>query len=350
MANLKHHNTDGTGKHPSQRLWQDLIAEFVEFGGLATNVRCQPCQHGLGLFPIDTLKPVCIRVPPALLIDTSKLTIRNGYPELLPEDSVARHHRQWFNRYQKYFGWTPETCQKIDTFERSLRQIPKSSRHILQTMGLLNLEHRHAESWNEIIFKQYLRTRSLLYRGQRVLMPIADLINHSPLANPYSTTLGVQVQGVFSNEVLVRYNETDPLRRFFDYGFANPEPMAYSYPLVVAMDRKERQQAMPPIVQKDSKSNDRIIDHEHHQQMQPGQRVEAISLHQDLAGPAHGTWRYSSGDFEDLYNDVRLMNQHHLQNLLESLSQWHHPFATSLREAIRFQIDALDRRIRVFVH
>ena len=357
MSSVNHNNTNGLVNSPSEPLWRDMIAEFANFGGLATNVKCQSCQHGLGLFSVNPSKPVCISVPPALLVDASRLTIQNGYPELLPDATVNEDYRQWFNNYQKYFGWTTETYRTINAFELGLTQLPKPSLCILKKMGLLNLEHRHAGDWTDVIFKQYLRTRCLQYRGQRVLMPIADLINHSPYAEPYNTSWGVRVQGLFANEVLVRYNETDPLQRFFYYGFVSAEPMAHSYPSVIAMNRDERRLAMSPMVRTATKPLVTRIDRQSYQPAPVNQRIEAVALHQFPTVPTsrhdayqnNQRWHHSNADLEDLYCDVRLINQYYLHELLESLEECQDYFYTTLREAIRLQLYALEQRIRVFV-
>jgi len=353
---MNHNNSNGAAGHPSESLWREMIAEFAGFGGLALNVKCQSCQHGLGLFPVNPSKPVCVSVPPALLVDANRLTIQRGYPELLPDERFTEDYRQWFNNYQKYFGWTTETRQIINAFEYGLTQLPETSLYMLKTMGLLNLEHRHAGDWTDVLFRQYLRSRCLQYRGQPVLMPIADLINHSPYAKPYDTTLGVRVQGVFANEVLVRYNETDPLQRFFYYGFASPEPMAHSYPSVIAMDRDERRIAMAPMLQTVTKPSKTRADCQSYQRP-ANQRIEAVALHRLPGVPtsrhdAHQDnqrWLYSNADLEDLYRDVRLINRCYLQALLESLGECHDNVYSTLREAILLQLCALEQRIRVFV-
>ena len=56
-----------------------------------------------------------------------------------------------------------------------------------------------------------------------------DLLNHTPSANAYDMSgNGIAVGGMYDSEVLVKYSVTDPIRRFFGYGFNATEPMGFS--------------------------------------------------------------------------------------------------------------------------
>ena len=57
-----------------------------------------------------------------------------------------------------------------------------------------------------------------------------ELVNHDPLSNGYDVENDISIDGVFSEEVLVRYSLRDPLGIFLSYGFASPEPIAFSLP------------------------------------------------------------------------------------------------------------------------
>ena len=63
-------------------------------------------------------------------------------------------------------------------------------------------------------------------------MPMIELLNHSPSAKAYDMSGdGIAVGGLHDGEILVKYSNSDPLRRLIAYGFNAPESMAFSLSL-----------------------------------------------------------------------------------------------------------------------
>ena len=325
--------------------WSKLVAEFNALGGKVKNVLCRRCPHGQGLFVIDPSKQVEIDIPEKLLVQSEHVALLDGYPCIVGDVELPDGYIGWFHSYQKQFGWTEQTRASLDKFERGLTQLPVQSLRMLESMGLLNLEHRHQGPWQDVIFRQYVHTRSLLYYGRRVIIPIADMVNHHPLARPYQIFSGVRIQGLFHDEVLTCYNESDPLGRFFKRGFPSAEPRAYRYPAALPIDRDQRRAHIPPEhhgyrISASAMTQERA-DHAKHK------RIEAVAL-------AHGhnsSHRHYSGcDLNELYDDVHRINHYQLCQLFDSLSGFQSPCAKGLRQAIIYQLKALDRCVRVIVY
>ena len=329
----------------SQDPWAALAGEFQSLGGTAENVRCQPCEQGVGLFVTDPSKPACVSVPQQLLVPTEQVALVDGCPCLIDTDKQPEHYINWFNAYQRRLGYTEPKRTRIDRFERGLAALPLQTLSILESMGLLNLELRHRGSWQDVVFRQYLHSRSFLYRGRRVLMPMVDLINHSPTAQPYLTSSGVQVSGAFDEEVLVRYNETDPLGRFFNHGFASAEPIAFSYPASLPLDRHQRRQQIAGLV---SAQIERLPDPVPlANDLGKHQRIEVVTLEHLPNLPPQPL---DHGDLADFYDDAFWLNQVQLMALSDSLKGCHGDCARALKAAIGYQQQALCRLVRVFAH
>ena len=52
----------------SDSSWNEMLGEFRALGGVADNVRLGYGPFGRGIFPIDTTRPVSIRIPEDLLL------------------------------------------------------------------------------------------------------------------------------------------------------------------------------------------------------------------------------------------------------------------------------------------
>ena len=210
--------------------WHAFLDEFRAFGGKAENVMQRKGAYGLGLFPIDPSKPVELHVPDELLVPVEQLTINDGNLVASDPSSLPEGYGDWFARYQSKYSWGSEAKENILQFEEGLKNLPESLKEILKRNGIYNSEIRFpGNNQDQELLDRYVASRCINRKGQRVIMPLIELLNHSPSSKGYDMKGdGVLVTGMYDGEVLVKYNNADPLRRLFGYGFNAPEPLAFS--------------------------------------------------------------------------------------------------------------------------
>ena len=77
---------------------------------------------------------------------------------------------------------------------------------------------------------RFLKSRCLGRQGTLLVMPIVELVNHTPKAKNWEIQPdgSVGVSGIHQGEVMVKYSNADPLRRLMGYGFNAVEPLAFS--------------------------------------------------------------------------------------------------------------------------
>ena len=190
---------------------------------------------GLGLFPIDPSKTTELFVPDKLLIETDNLEIKNNNIEIIDDANFPQGYSDWFSRYQTFYSWGAEGKENTLAVEEGLKALPDSVLIRLKRHGLYNSEVRFPEKDVEKeIFQRFISTRCIRRKGRRVIMPMIELLNHSPSAKAYDMSGdGIAVGGLHDGEVLVKYSISEPLRRFLSYGFNSPEPMAFSLSLAI---------------------------------------------------------------------------------------------------------------------
>ena len=211
--------------------WHTLLEEFRAFGGRAENVTQREGPYGLGLFPIDPAKPVELVVPKALLVPADNVVLDDGDAIIQDDSAFPRGYADWFRRYQADYSWGAEGEASVTRFETGLRQLPVHVRHALQQLNLYRPEQRlPREDMRDNMLRRFLNSRCLGRQGRLLVMPIVELVNHSPAANNWETHPdgGVGMSGIHNGEVMVKYSNADPLRRLMGYGFNAPEPMAFS--------------------------------------------------------------------------------------------------------------------------
>jgi len=210
--------------------WHEFLDDFRRQGGRAENVMQRKGKFGMGIFPIDPSKPVDLFVPANLLVSTDNIELRDENLVIKEEQNFSQDYLDWFKKYQTNYSWGAEGKEKTLAFEKGLKELPESVQALLEGYGLYKAEVRFPEKdlENEIL-KRFITTRCINFQKKTVIMPIIDLVNHSPFAKPYEISdEGIGISGIYDGEVLVRYNMMDPIRRLFGYGFAAQEPTGFS--------------------------------------------------------------------------------------------------------------------------
>ncbi|MAI96760.1 MAG: hypothetical protein CMN95_08610 [Synechococcus sp. MED650] len=211
--------------------WDELLREFRSFGGRAENVVQREGPFGLGLFPINPDEPVQLMVPKALLVPADNVALIDGEAMIQDDSAYPAGYGAWFRRYQATYSWGAEGEASVERFATGLRQLPDDIRDRLQHLKLYAPEDGlSTDNAREHNLRRFLNSRCLGRDGRLFVMPIVELVNHSPSAGNWETQPdgGVAVTGKRSGEVLVKYSNADPLRRLMRYGFNALEPLAFS--------------------------------------------------------------------------------------------------------------------------
>ena len=210
--------------------WHALLDEFRGFGGKAENVMQRQGKFGMGLFPIDSSKTIELSVPEKLLVDIDNIELRSG--EIIIKDTSAfpDGYADWFRRYQNSYSWGAEGRQNTLDTEVCLKSLPQEVHLILKRSGLYDSDKRFPETdKDQEVFRRFLQTRCINFKSKRVVMPLIELINHAPTADTWDMSGdGISVAGLFENEIFVKYSVSDPIRRFFGYGFNSQEHAGFS--------------------------------------------------------------------------------------------------------------------------
>lgn len=216
--------------------FERMLVDFRALGGVAVNIQQRIGSYGWGLFPIETGAPCTLHTPEKLLIDEGHVVLVGEDLVVDPAHEIDAGVRAFFNNYQKHFSWGVEGQKSVNAFESGLRALPEPLKRRLTELGFINLEVSKDLEWPEVLRRSFLNTRRIAYKNRIVIMPLIELINHSPSAGGYDVRDGVKVAGQFDGEILVNYSSAcDSLARFCTYGFTGPEQCAFSLPIKVQL-------------------------------------------------------------------------------------------------------------------
>ena len=321
--------------------WHAFLDEFRAFGGRAENVMQRKGALGMGLFPIDSSKPIDLFVPDELLVPIENIAEQNDALVIEDDSAFPAGYADWFHRYQANYSWGAEGRTSTQTFEEGLKGLPETVQVLLKRHGLYNADIRFpGKEPEKELLQRFLRTRCINRKGKSVIMPMIDLLNHGPSAKPYDLSGdGIAVAGIHEGEILVRYNVFDPIRRLLQYGFSGTEPMAFS--VRCQIQHQDRQVLVLP-----GMSN---------QPLQPCKISidnERLVIEQPLLGALRtpklprtlfiqACLAHEGINANELFDQIQQYNTIALVNLLRELEDLEEPMAKQLRTGCLDQLAAL---------
>jgi hypothetical protein len=213
-----------------QWLSEEMLDAFRALGGTAENVRLDGADGGLS--PLDPERPVLLRVPESLLFSLETLEFADGSLRLKSPEEVSGAPRDFFQRYegaigQHIFAHAAVQIAALDSLPASLRQI------LAEDFGLRPLLDGDAASRTA---NWYMERRAVGRGEGRVLAPVLELARHDPNGLAIEHANGLRIAGLAGNGIRVFHPFHDALAIFQRFGFAAPQPAAFSLPMSFASD------------------------------------------------------------------------------------------------------------------
>ena len=203
----------------STKDWNALLDEFRSYGGKAKNIIQKEGPLGLGLFPIDPTEPVDLFAPDELLVPIDNLELRDETLAIKDESSFPDGYGDWFRRYQSNYSWGAEGRENTLAHEEGLKDLPDTVQQMMKGVGLYNADNRFpGNDVEQELMQHFIQTRCINRKDPRVIMPMIELLNHSPTAKSYDMGgNGTAVGGLYDSEILVKHSVSEPLRRLVAY-------------------------------------------------------------------------------------------------------------------------------------
>ena len=325
----------------SDRAWQEMLAEFRALGGTADNICLRDGPNGRGIFPVDTAKPVAIRIPPNLLLDTRDAEFAAATFRVAASSKAPARERAFFEAYENRFAWGGGGRAEIERIFAEAQALPETLRHTLKS------EYECGEWFDppteSLIADRFINSRCLRYPDRKVIMPIVELANHGVGPSCSITPAGIAFQGKFEGEVVAKYADFDPHGVFATWGFAYEQPQAFSMALGGKVGGRMVQigrdlGSLPPALEYWIPAMSADTE---------GARLQFLMIgnrrHPRLCkGIFYKLMRQAGlSGFEDAFETMQHANRMHFLKLLALLEQAEGPMVQTLRRMARFQLQAM---------
>jgi hypothetical protein len=320
--------------------WDDMLDEFRALGGTANNIRLAEGPLGRGLFPVDPVKPVTIRIPENLLMPVEDVVFENGAFRVGPQSALGDREKAFMEHYQERFSWGGGGRAEVQRLFEQAQALPADLRRELK------VAHRCGPWFEELSDKlvqdQFIASRCITYRDRTVVMPIIELANHGH-GTHYDPADGLVLRGTFAGEVLVRYSDADSYGIFLTWGFVTPQPQAMSIALAGKVggdnlhverdfgDFRPQARAWAPMFSResgDARLSFLMVGNRQYPRLCRGIFYKLMRE------------RGYSG-FEETFDIMLHLNRMHFLNLLDAVEDVSAPMARMLRRMALFQLETL---------
>lgn len=200
----------------------ELLEKFRALGGVADNVELRNSQYGRGIFPINPNLPIKIITPTHLLVSPNWLKLdRENHIRINPKLGLDPAFVDFYESYQQFFGWSNFGINELSDYHNELIRLPKSIKQFLLLFGWQGTDFDKKNISHYL--NDYLASRQIRIGNESKLMPIIELINHSPDGKQYLASDGVKFKGTFKAEVLACYHGGFDAIHFFRIYHFNSE-------------------------------------------------------------------------------------------------------------------------------
>lgn len=198
----------------------EILEQFRALGGTANNIELRYGIFGKGLFPIDPKLPIKIVAPNNILISPNCIKLNNKNQIRLKFRSKFKLDSKlinFFEQYQEFFGWGDGGLSEVQGRHLELKALPEKIKQLLLSLGWTKYDFYEKDPKEYL--KDYFISRQIGIKGESKIMPIFDLINHSPKGNSYIVDSGVMFEGIFKDELLANYHRNlDAFHFYRNYG------------------------------------------------------------------------------------------------------------------------------------
>jgi len=163
-------------------VWQELLAEFRELGGLAENICLRDGAYGRGLFPIDPAKPAAIRIPDTLLADSAWAEFHDGVFRLAPDAKIGNRERIFLEEYQNALSWGGGARHDLEQIVEQAQQLPPELRQALTSE--FHCGPWFADPTDRLVEELFVGSRPLRYKGRTVSCPSWPTTERVPIFSP----------------------------------------------------------------------------------------------------------------------------------------------------------------------
>jgi len=221
--------------------WDYLLKKFRRLGGTAENIELQEGKNGRGVFSINPDERSKIITPKNILIKRSDIQLLNNTISIKANSETANAEQEFIEHYYNELSWGNGGRSESQSFLSQIASMPISIKNDLAKYRFIDSRILEYQNNMDTLLERFIDERAFQFRGESVLAPMLELVNHSNYAPPFrATKAGLETPPInpTNSELLHKYSgKNSPMSLWRSYGFASKSIATYSIPFEVSINQ-----------------------------------------------------------------------------------------------------------------
>ena len=235
-----HHKLNTRKKMPNEE-WEYIIRSFRQLGGIAENVELREGQFGRGVFTSNSERKSTIMTPKNVLIKRKNAELNEGKITIKPDPSTSKEAREFAEYYYNQLSWGKGGNSDSQSFLKQITSLSTPIKNALARHRFIDKRLLNYKDNMETLLERFIDERAFQFKGESVLVPMLELVNHSNYSPPFRVTqngLETPPGNTKSPELLHKYSgKNSPMSLWRSYGFTAVSIVAYSIPFEIKINQ-----------------------------------------------------------------------------------------------------------------
>ena len=221
--------------------WEYIVRSFRELGGTAENVELSQGQFGRGVFTKNPEQKATIMTPKNVLIKRDNIELEKSRITIKSDPNTSNAAKEFAEYYYNQLSWGNGGNADSQSFLKQITSLSTPVKNALAKHRFIDKRLLNYKDDIETLLERFIDERAFQFKGESVLVPMLELVNHSNYAPPFRVTrngLKTPPGNAEYPEILHKYSgKNSPMSLWRSYGFTSKSIVAYSIPFEITINQ-----------------------------------------------------------------------------------------------------------------
>ena len=168
--------------------WEYIVRSFRELGGTAENVELRQGQFGRGVFTKKPEQKATIMTPKNVLIKRDNIELDKSKITIKSDPNTSNAAKEFAEYYYNQLSWGNGGNADSQSFLKQITSLSTPVKNALAKNRFIDKRLLNYKDDMETLLERFIDERAFQFKGESVLVPMLELVNHSNYAPPFRVT------------------------------------------------------------------------------------------------------------------------------------------------------------------
>ena len=221
--------------------WEYIVRSFRQLGGIAENIELREGQFGRGVFTKNPEQKPTIMTPKNVLIKRKNVELDKGKIAIKHDLNTSNTAKEFAEYYYNQLSWGNGGNADSQSFLKQITSLSTPVKNALAKHRFIDKRLLNYKDNMETLLERFIDERAFQFKGESVLVPMLELVNHSNYHPPFRVTQNGLITPPGNpecSELLHKYSgKNSPMSLWRSYGFTSKSIVAYSIPFEITINQ-----------------------------------------------------------------------------------------------------------------